>query len=180
MNTKAPTPPITPIAANPTRQPKKSVSTPVIKRPPNPPAALPPMYKPIPSPMDSGCTSSLRYVMATEGSPPKVRPSNVRSNRKVCQVGATAVSSTSTVDDSSDTLITAFRPQAFDTGPANNMANASTAHGSDSDKALVAALTSYCRLNSGMIGWTQYRNPKVATPDANMARFVRRKVAVPE
>jgi hypothetical protein len=35
------------------------------------------------------------------------------------------------------------------------------------------------RLNSGINGCTQYSKPNVATPAANIPRFVRRKAGVP-
>ena len=60
QNTSAATRPITATTATPTRQPKKSASTPVISRPPMPPTALPLMYRPMPRPIDSTCISSLR------------------------------------------------------------------------------------------------------------------------
>ena len=133
--------PITPTTPTPKRQPKKSASTPVINRPPMPPTALPLIYSPMPRPIDSTCISSLRYVIATAGRPLKVSPSKVRTTSSAVQSGITAVTSTSTADDSSDTTITDLRPHASDSAPANNIANASTPVVSDNDSAAPASLT---------------------------------------
>lgn len=73
----------------------------------------------------------------------------------------------------------AFRPHASDIGPANNMVTANTAVVSDRDSALSAAFTSNCRLNSGIKGCTQYSNPKVATPAANIPMLAWRNSGVP-
>jgi hypothetical protein len=108
-----------------------------------------------------------------------VSPNSARNSRKLCHVGAAADSKTISVEDSNDKVMMAFRPQASDIGPANSMVTANTALVSDRDSALSAALTSNCRLNSGINGCTQYSKPKVATPAANIPRFVRRKAGVP-
>ena len=117
--------------------------------------------------------------MPTEGSPPRVSPNKARSSKNVCQLGHAAVAKAIIVEDSNDKVITFLRPWASETGPANNMLSANAALGSDKDRALSAALTWNCRLNSGINGCTQYSNPKVATPAANMAKLVRRKAGVP-
>ena len=65
----------------------------------------------------------------------------IQPNTVSDQVGISAVNSTSNVDDNSDATITDLRPQASDSAPAISIANASTPVVSDSDSALVAALT---------------------------------------
>ena len=65
----------------------------------------------------------------------------MRTSNSAVQSGITAVTSTSTADDSSDTAITDLRPHASDSAPANSIANASTPVVSDNDSAAPASLT---------------------------------------
>jgi hypothetical protein len=133
----------------------------------------------MPRPMESACTSSLRYVIATAGSPLSVRPSTVRSASKAGQLGAAAMSKVSSAEQSIDAAMIPLRPRASETAPANSSATPITPVGSESESALPASLTPYCRLNSGISGCTQYKRPNVATPTANNARLVRRNAGVP-
>src|ERR1700754_993689 len=129
--------------------------------------------------MDSPCTSSLRYVIATAGKPASVTPSNARRRRNDDQFGAMTVSSTSTEEPSNDASMLGLRPTATEIAPANSIATAMTPVVSDNDKLLLVASTLNARENAGISGCTQYNRPNVAKPDENKARLVRRNAGVP-
>src|SRR6266436_3971906 len=131
------------------------------------------------SPTDSGCTSSLKYAIATAGSPLNAAPSSARTARNPRQPGMSADTMVSAAAAASENTITDFRPHASEMDPATRIDTASRPVVSDSDRLLAAGLTWNSRENTAISGCTQYSSANVENPAMNTATFVRRNAGVP-
>ena len=90
--------------------------------------------------MEEGCISSLKYAIATAGSPLKAKPSSVRMPRNDVQPGANDDSVVSAADANIDAVMIGFRPHASETEPASKMAIATEPVTEEIAKLLAAAL----------------------------------------
>src|SRR3954470_3874003 len=111
------TTPSSPIAAMAQRHEAVSVIYEVKRRPTIPPSPLPPIARPIASPIDAGCTSSLRYAIEIAGSPANVIPASARTTRSVRHWVANAQAIVSSDDDNNETAMIGLRPRSSDIAP---------------------------------------------------------------
>jgi len=144
-----------PTTAKAQRQPPASAIAAAPRRPPRPPSVLPPMKRPIASPIAERSISSARYAIATAGTPESASPVSARSATSVVQSGEKEAASVAAPAAASEAVITVLRPSASDSVPAKTIAAANTPVAADSERLAAAGEIENAWAKPGISGWTQ-------------------------